>query len=144
MVPYPLAEVFRMRPHYCLEHHRLPKTSHFTLAFHEGFLLRIHGRSMAFRHPDQPWHSFGVPAPFRREHLHETSRILVRQCETGRRTENGAVSLKAVDTFLHASLDHDVPVAFLSLDPGKEPLVDEWHWVTLIGIDEIQGGDFPP
>lgn len=57
--------------------------------------------------------------------------------------KNGAVSLKAVDTFLHASLDHDVPVAFLSLDPGKEPLVDEWHWVTLIGIDEIQGGDFP-
>ncbi|MCI2045307.1 MAG: hypothetical protein LKJ89_02530 [Sphaerochaeta sp.] len=54
-----------------------------------------------------------------------------------------AISLKELYAFIRSSLDRDIPVAFLSLDPGKEPVVDEWHWVTLYGVGELQGADLP-
>lgn len=40
--------------------------------------------------------------------------------------------------FLKTPFERDLPVAFLNLCAGKEPLIDEWHWVTLIGVD-IEG-----
>lgn len=36
--------------------------------------------------------------------------------------------------FLSVSILNDAPVAFLSLDKGGEPLLDSWHWVTLLSL----------
>jgi hypothetical protein len=42
--------------------------------------------------------------------------------------------------FLRESLENDIPVAFLSLDNGEEPLLDTWHWVTLLGLQYGEDG----
>ena len=43
--------------------------------------------------------------------------------------------------FINEALENNHPVAFLNLDNGKEKNLDEWHWVTLVGIkyDEENG-----
>jgi hypothetical protein len=42
--------------------------------------------------------------------------------------------------FLAQSLKDDIPVAFLSLDKGEEPLLDSWHWVTLLALRYEEDG----
>lgn len=37
--------------------------------------------------------------------------------------------------FVRAGLEMDCPVAFLNLHNGDVPLLDSWHWVTLISLD---------
>ncbi len=51
------------------------------------------------------------------------------------------VELAAVVDFLKTHLQQDIPVAFLTLDIGKEPGLDEWHWVTIVAMDEPRGND---
>ena len=43
--------------------------------------------------------------------------------------------LCSITSFLKTSLEKDLPVAFLNLDAGKEPVLDNWHWVTIISLD---------
>lgn len=43
-------------------------------------------------------------------------------------------SLAAVADFITAGLLADCPVAFLNLSNGKLHNLDEWHWVTLVGL----------
>jgi len=40
-----------------------------------------------------------------------------------------------VAAFLIRALSRDLPVAFLSLDKGKEEPLDTWHWVTLVAVE---------
>ncbi len=40
--------------------------------------------------------------------------------------------------FLTGALGRDLPVAFLNLCVGDEEILDEWHWVTLVGV-ELRG-----
>lgn len=37
--------------------------------------------------------------------------------------------------FLDASLENDLPVAFLNLHNGDEPTLDAWHWVTIVSLE---------
>ncbi len=37
--------------------------------------------------------------------------------------------------FIKASLDNDIPLAFLNLCNGEEKCLDKWHWVTLISLE---------
>jgi hypothetical protein len=37
--------------------------------------------------------------------------------------------------YLASALSRDVPVAFLNLCNGEEHCLDEWHWVTVVGIE---------
>ena len=43
--------------------------------------------------------------------------------------------------FIGDALQADAPVAFLSLDKGAEPLLDSWHWTTILALqcDETLG-----
>jgi hypothetical protein len=41
----------------------------------------------------------------------------------------------SVLSFLGNSLSNDSPVAFLNLNNGGEPVLDSWHWVTLISLE---------
>lgn len=41
---------------------------------------------------------------------------------------------KVVD-FIKASLEKDIPLAFLNLCNGEEKCLDKWHWVTLISLE---------
>lgn len=42
--------------------------------------------------------------------------------------------------FLSSSLKNDAPVAFLSLDNGKEKRLENWHWVTLLSLEYEEDG----
>ena len=42
--------------------------------------------------------------------------------------------------FLRSSLDADCPVAWLNLHGGGVPGLDDWHWVTVVGLEEQSGG----
>ncbi len=42
--------------------------------------------------------------------------------------------------FIGESVAGDTPVAFLSLDKGDEPLLDSWHWVTLLALEYEEDG----
>ncbi|NLA86411.1 MAG: hypothetical protein GX847_03840 [Clostridiales bacterium] len=42
--------------------------------------------------------------------------------------------------FIGDSLRNDAPVAFLSLDKGDEPLLDTWHWVTILALQYAEDG----
>ena len=42
--------------------------------------------------------------------------------------------------FLRSALDADCPVAWLNLHSGSVPGLDDWHWVTIIGLEELPGG----
>lgn len=46
---------------------------------------------------------------------------------------------EAVDC-ISKSLAADCPVAFLNLEYEGEPNLDKWHWVTIIGIEILDGG----
>jgi hypothetical protein len=39
-----------------------------------------------------------------------------------------------VVSFIAEALDHDLPVAFLSLDSGSEKVIDHWHWITIAAM----------
>jgi hypothetical protein len=41
--------------------------------------------------------------------------------------------------FLNAALEDDLPVAFLSLSGGRVKNLDNYHWVTLIGLNDKTG-----
>lgn len=45
-------------------------------------------------------------------------------------------SLAQVVEFLVSSFEADSPVAFLNLSKGSVTNLDEWHWVTLVGIEQ--------
>ncbi|HKL59339.1 MAG TPA: hypothetical protein VJ863_05530, partial [Sphaerochaeta sp.] len=51
-------------------------------------------------------------------------------------------SLASVVAFLIAAFENDSPVAFLNLSKGTLSNLDEWHWVTLVGIEQA-GEDKP-
>jgi len=51
-------------------------------------------------------------------------------------------SLSQVVAFLIAAFASDSPVAFLNLSKGSVPNLDEWHWVTLVAIEQ-EGEDRP-
>jgi hypothetical protein len=42
--------------------------------------------------------------------------------------------------FLSDALRRDTPVAFLSLDRGRERKLDSWHWVMLIAVSYEDDG----
>lgn len=44
--------------------------------------------------------------------------------------------LSEVLNFIKDALLQDVPVAFLNLNNGDEINLDEWHWVTIISLEE--------
>lgn len=48
--------------------------------------------------------------------------------------------LGTLTEFLDEALACDMPVAFLSLDKGEEPLLDTWHWVTLVALEHEDDG----
>lgn len=48
-------------------------------------------------------------------------------------------SLSCVVDFLVTSFTDDSPVAFLNLSKGALKNLDEWHWVTLVGIEQEEG-----
>ncbi len=50
-------------------------------------------------------------------------------------------SLKQVVRFLVASFDADSPVAFLNLSKGSLKNLDEWHWVTIVGVEQEREGE---
>jgi hypothetical protein len=43
-------------------------------------------------------------------------------------------------SFLADALSDDMPVAFLSLNKGTEPKLDDWHWVTLLSVEYEEDG----
>lgn len=49
-------------------------------------------------------------------------------------------SLSEVVDFLISSFKADSPVAFLNLSRGSLTNLDEWHWVTLVGIEGEEEG----
>lgn len=44
-----------------------------------------------------------------------------------------------VNAFIKKSLENDIPVAFLILSKGCVSVLDTWHWVTVLGLDERRG-----
>jgi hypothetical protein len=44
--------------------------------------------------------------------------------------------MKTVLEFLTAAFSDDLPVAFLNLSNGAVRNLDNWHWVTLVSVDE--------
>ncbi len=44
-------------------------------------------------------------------------------------------SLENVINFIKASLEKDIPLAFLNLCNGKEECLDKWHWVTVVSLE---------
>jgi len=50
-------------------------------------------------------------------------------------------SLANVVDFLVSSFEADSPVAFLNLSKGALPNLDEWHWVTLVGVEQQGEGE---
>jgi len=53
-------------------------------------------------------------------------------------------SLEKINKFISASLDNDLPAAFLSLDSGEELRIDKWHWMTVIGLHDKTAGSSSP
>ena len=43
-------------------------------------------------------------------------------------------SFSAIISFVTEALENDSPVAFLNLSRGSLKNLDEWHWVTLVGL----------
>ena len=50
-------------------------------------------------------------------------------------------SLAQVVDFLVASFEADSPVAFLNLSKGSLANLDEWHWVTLVAVEQEGEGE---
>ncbi len=50
-------------------------------------------------------------------------------------------TLARVVDFLVASFEADSPVAFLNLSKGSLINLDEWHWVTLIAVEQEGEGE---
>lgn len=44
-------------------------------------------------------------------------------------------SVIEVRDFILASINNDLPVAFLNLHNGEEKQLDAWHWVTVVGYE---------
>ncbi|MDF2589154.1 MAG: hypothetical protein K0S41_2995 [Anaerocolumna sp.] len=44
-------------------------------------------------------------------------------------------------SFIIKSLDDDIPIAFLNLHNGDEEMLDAWHWVTIIALAQVDGGE---
>ncbi|MDR0861915.1 MAG: hypothetical protein LBN30_03950 [Oscillospiraceae bacterium] len=42
--------------------------------------------------------------------------------------------------FIVGALEADMPVAFLALDNGEEPALDEWHWITIVSLEYTERG----
>ena len=42
--------------------------------------------------------------------------------------------------FLRSALEADSPVAWLNLHSGEAEGLDDWHWVTVIGLEEHSDG----
>ncbi len=42
--------------------------------------------------------------------------------------------------FLRSALEADSPVAWLNLHSGEAKGLDDWHWVTVIGLEEHSDG----
>lgn len=62
--------------------------------------------------------------------------LLIPKVETRR------PSLDQVVEFLVSSFEADSPVAFLNLSKGALTNLDEWHWVTLVAVEQ-EGEDKP-
>jgi len=45
-------------------------------------------------------------------------------------------SIDTVTDFIAEAIRQDTPVAFLNWHNGDIPVLDSWHWVLIIGIDE--------
>jgi hypothetical protein len=45
-------------------------------------------------------------------------------------------AIAEVQAFVAAALDHDCPVAFLNLCRGTVDNLEEWHWVTIVALEE--------
>ena len=48
-------------------------------------------------------------------------------------------SFQDAASFIRASLEDDMPVAFLILSSGYVANLDTWHWVTILALDEDAG-----
>jgi hypothetical protein len=47
--------------------------------------------------------------------------------------------LEHVTEFIRVGLERDLPVAFLNLHNGLESQLDQWHWVTVTGLEYEAG-----
>ncbi|MDR1651983.1 MAG: hypothetical protein LBR87_09370 [Synergistaceae bacterium] len=45
-----------------------------------------------------------------------------------------------VASYLEKALASDIPVAFLNLCSGDEENLDEWHWVTVVSLEQAASG----
>lgn len=43
-------------------------------------------------------------------------------------------TLDTLITYLDQAMDEDLPIAFLNLHSGDTKHLDDWHWVTIVGI----------
>ncbi|MFT4004720.1 MAG: hypothetical protein QM683_03350 [Lacrimispora sp.] len=51
-------------------------------------------------------------------------------------SEKTRPDMKTVLEFLTGAFSDDLPVAFLNLSNGALSNLDNWHWVTLVSVDE--------
>jgi hypothetical protein len=49
--------------------------------------------------------------------------------------------LASVTAFIRGGLERTLPVAFLNLHNGLELQLDQWHWVTVTGLEYEEDGD---
>ncbi|MCF0122700.1 MAG: hypothetical protein HUJ67_01160 [Ruminiclostridium sp.] len=59
------------------------------------------------------------------------------------RTRQDRPALAACRDFLAEALYADLPVAFLNYSSGSVDNLDNWHWVTLIAMEEEPSGKLP-
>jgi hypothetical protein len=50
------------------------------------------------------------------------------------KTRETRLKLPAVIQFIQNGLEADSPIAFLNLHNGEEKALDQWHWVTIVGL----------
>jgi hypothetical protein len=69
----------------------------------------------------------------------ESKGMAVRHSDCGIPEEKSLrPSIGDVTAFLSGALERDAPVAFLNLCNGEEENLDEWHWVTVVSLEQRQ------
>ena len=69
-------------------------------------------------------------------YLKSLSSSLVKQTLQIPRSEDKRPPFSRVVDFLVTSLQADSPVAFLNLSRGSLTNLDEWHWVTIVAVEQ--------
>ena len=69
--------------------------------------------------------------------------LLGKTLEIPHREKASRPSLETCRDFLAEALYADLPVAFLNYSSGSLDNLDNWHWVSLIGMEEEESGKLP-